>query len=239
MKSFLEIFLIVTISTACLEVIASDWLCHEEASQRQGDEILACGIGIGPDENSARIQALDNASLEFNKLCNVSDDCRGKKVAATPKRTQCSQDGKTFKCYRLVSFAVSAETRDSHPNSKSDRKRETASTANPSRKAHSGNGVPRSVSLNFDKCFEKKREGYSWSSTPSSYSGFRMECAIIQIRPEEVVGTVNRPSYPYSCKLVPTDGSPIEVVELEWSRGYRAPKLTWPEGTPKIGRAHV
>lgn len=89
--------------------LAADWLCTEEASQRQGNSIFACGIGTGADENAARLNAFDSAKAEFNKVCNNSDDCNGKQVAISPKRTQCQQyENGTNKCYRLLVFTIGA-----------------------------------------------------------------------------------------------------------------------------------
>ncbi len=84
---------------------ADDWLCTEEASQRDGNVIKACGVGLGFDENGARYQALENAKIEFDKVCNASSDCKGHEVVAEPTRTEC-REGELFKCYRLIQFKI-------------------------------------------------------------------------------------------------------------------------------------
>lgn len=84
----------------------TSWLCTEEASQRLENSIMSCGIGTGKDENQARLNAFDQAKNEFNKICDTSVDCRKHEISAEPRRTTCQQDGKGFKCYRLVAFYI-------------------------------------------------------------------------------------------------------------------------------------
>lgn len=90
--------------------VADEWLCTEESSQRRGNQILSCGIGIGLDESSARSSALANARTEFSSVCASSSDCRDHAVAVTPKRTTCEKIGKKgtggYKCYRLLSYEI-------------------------------------------------------------------------------------------------------------------------------------
>ena len=84
-----------------------NWFCKENASQRRGNSIYSCGVGLGKDENEARVRAFDNATAEFSKVCHASDDCNGHEISADPKRTTCAPDGRDkFKCYRLVVFAI-------------------------------------------------------------------------------------------------------------------------------------
>lgn len=105
MKTYIQILGLFFLSLAQAE---TTWLCKEESSRRQGDDtVLACGIGIASDENEARLQAFDNAKLEFDKLCKASDDCQGRPVSIEPKRTTCEQDSdQIFKCYRLLAFTI-------------------------------------------------------------------------------------------------------------------------------------
>jgi len=85
---------------------ATGWLCEEESSQRRGNTISACGIGVGRDENLARLMAFDNAKVEFSKVCGASDDCKGHRISVEPARTACDRDGKNYKCYRLIIFTI-------------------------------------------------------------------------------------------------------------------------------------
>lgn len=98
----LTVFLLL-ISTATQ---AADWLCQEEASQRQGALIQACGVGSGQDEDEARTRAFENAQAEFERLCEASDDCRGHRVRVAPARTSCEAHGETMQCYRLLIFQI-------------------------------------------------------------------------------------------------------------------------------------
>lgn len=79
-----------------------DWLCTEESSQRIGRQIYACGIGEAKSEARARDAAFAAAEREFHRICDASDDCRGRAVTADPRRTECHAG----KCYRLVVFTV-------------------------------------------------------------------------------------------------------------------------------------
>lgn len=101
MKTLLILLLLSTTAHA------TEWLCTEEASQREGANILACGIGTGSDENTARLNAFDSAKAEFTKVCSGSDDCNNKQVSILPKRTSCEQTTNgSYKCYRLVTFNI-------------------------------------------------------------------------------------------------------------------------------------
>lgn len=82
------------------------WLCDEEASQRSGPVIKACGIGKAPTESDARLNALESAKNEFDKLCQASDDCADHKVVLDPRRTVCKPTNNGFVCHRLVNFAI-------------------------------------------------------------------------------------------------------------------------------------
>lgn len=82
------------------------WLCLEESSQREGNTIRSCGIGSGKDENAARLDALDNAKEEFNRICDSSSDCKNHEVRAIPQRTTCERDSGQYRCYRLIVYAI-------------------------------------------------------------------------------------------------------------------------------------
>jgi hypothetical protein len=85
---------------------AADWLCGQEASQRRGSSILACGIGTGSDENEARSKAFDAAKTEFGKVCQSSDDCRGHEITVEPARTSCEMTDGKMTCHRLLTFTI-------------------------------------------------------------------------------------------------------------------------------------
>ena len=83
------------------------WVCTTESSQRIGNTVHACGVANGKDENEARALAFDNAKLEFFKICDSSADCRGHELKVDPARTTCEAIDSGFKCFRMVSFAIS------------------------------------------------------------------------------------------------------------------------------------
>lgn len=94
---------------------ASDWFCEDESSQRQGNVITVCGIGVDKNEAEARSIALDNAKAEFESLCNSSDDCKDHPVRIDPKRTSCKRErgrGGMLTCYRLVNYIVAGDKRE-------------------------------------------------------------------------------------------------------------------------------
>lgn len=88
---------------------SEDWLCKDEASQRIGNVIKACGIGMGTDEARARSESFEQARFEFSKICNASDDCHWHKVSVIPGRTTCEKADDVYTCYRLVNFMVSPD----------------------------------------------------------------------------------------------------------------------------------
>ncbi len=97
------------ILVACIfmhfSVNAEEWFCTEESGKRDGNTIMACGVGEWTDEGEARKRALNAAIEEFGSICEISHDCAGKKRSVEPKRTSCtrSPDVKGFyKCYRLI-----------------------------------------------------------------------------------------------------------------------------------------
>lgn len=90
-----------------MALASESWLCTTESSQVQGDKVLACGVGTGRDEESARNKALQSAKHEFSQLCQLSTNCSGKAVGIDPKRTTCDEKDGIYKCYRLIVFTVS------------------------------------------------------------------------------------------------------------------------------------
>lgn len=85
---------------------AVEWFCTEAASQRGGNVIKSCGIGIGTTENEARLQALENSKTEFNQLCTASADCKDRHIVLDPKRTECKPTKQGYTCHRLVEFTI-------------------------------------------------------------------------------------------------------------------------------------
>ncbi len=78
-----------------------DWLCTEEASQRRGNTINACGVATATTEAAARLQAFYNARAEFEAVC---EGCTAAYVE--PRRTQCEALDDGHRCYRLIAFEV-------------------------------------------------------------------------------------------------------------------------------------
>lgn len=110
MKTDTFIVAVVGVLIGVRGAVADSWLCTDEASQRKGNAILACGIGVGSDENVARLTAFDAAKAEFVKLCSASDDCKRRIITVQPHRTACEQNAeKGYKCYRLIEFDIGAE----------------------------------------------------------------------------------------------------------------------------------
>jgi hypothetical protein len=93
---------------------SADWICREAASVRQGDTILACGIGLGKSEADARIDALKQAKREFEEICRASSDCRGHELTLDPLRNDCESDPKSgYKCYRGIRVALGSAVNES------------------------------------------------------------------------------------------------------------------------------
>ena len=93
-----------------LAVAKDNWFCTEESSAIVDGAIQACGIGTGKDEAEARTKALDNAQIEFNKLCKASADCKDHEVVVDPNhRTTCEPSKEGYKCYRMLAFKVTAQ----------------------------------------------------------------------------------------------------------------------------------
>lgn len=93
---------LILICLVVQNVCFADFMCKEEASERRGNRILACGIGKNKDESVARALALKNAKAEFNSICSASSDCIGKPITITPMRTACEKDT----CYRMIGFEI-------------------------------------------------------------------------------------------------------------------------------------
>lgn len=68
---------------------------------------LICGVGVDQDLAAARSKALENGISEFEKLCAISQDCRGRESSATPRRTECTLKNGLHHCFRAFEFKVS------------------------------------------------------------------------------------------------------------------------------------
>ena len=101
-----KLIVILTLIVSSESIAADSWLCTEASSQRHGDSILACGIGNGKDENTARLTGFDNSKIEFDRICKSSDDCRNHNITVQPERTSCEKENGTYKCYRLIVFTI-------------------------------------------------------------------------------------------------------------------------------------
>lgn len=98
----------------CLTLILAtkahaNWFCEEGSSQKLGSTIETCGVGTGLDENQARVNAFENAKLEYSLVCNESSDCKDHKVTVTPKRTSCEKSLHGFTCWRMLAYEISDE----------------------------------------------------------------------------------------------------------------------------------
>lgn len=83
------------------------WICEKAASIKEGESIMACGVGIGADESLARQKALLNAKLEFKAICEDSYDCRSRETIVTPLRNSCTQlSNSTYRCYRGLQYQI-------------------------------------------------------------------------------------------------------------------------------------
>lgn len=146
-----------------------NWFCKEESSKRVDDTILSCGIGIGNDENEARLNAFENAKKEFAHVCSSSNDCNQANVYVEPKRTSCEIVGGQTKCYRLVAFTQQdmsqklghmtssiGNSKKYSPIKKNMSKKELVSTL----------GMPYTVSKDFSNRLQAFYKGdvciYSW-----------------------------------------------------------------------------
>lgn len=85
---------------------ADTWLCSEQVSERRGKDIYACGVAVENTEAMARGSAFEDASKEFDRICQGSDDCVDHEIAIEPKRSTCEQIGAQYECRRLIVFHI-------------------------------------------------------------------------------------------------------------------------------------
>ena len=101
---------------------SSEWFCDTQSSERIGNEIKTCGIGIRENKAEAIQMAFIYSQKEFRMLCEASSDCREHKIIVTPMRTECKKElshawdrvakkntkeiHESFKCTRMISFTI-------------------------------------------------------------------------------------------------------------------------------------
>jgi len=87
---------------------AGGWYCKSVASEwvEAGKILRSCGIGKGDDENTARLDAYNNARKEFDVICNKDTTCANKVVNIDPQRSECSEDEDGFTCHRLFNYHI-------------------------------------------------------------------------------------------------------------------------------------
>ncbi|MBT3586569.1 MAG: hypothetical protein HN509_16795 [Halobacteriovoraceae bacterium] len=104
--SFLAWSLLITLVTQP-SLAEDNWLCKKTASEREGNAINACGVGVAKSEGKARKKAFERAKQEFKDICSISDDCKGKKTIVSPLRNSCKKLKKSgYKCYRGLKFEI-------------------------------------------------------------------------------------------------------------------------------------
>jgi len=81
----------------------SGWFCDSESAKRDDDVFWACGMAEGISEGVVRADALKAAIQEFNMVCELSTDCRGRGRRVTPARTTCTEaKNGVVKCVRMI-----------------------------------------------------------------------------------------------------------------------------------------
>jgi hypothetical protein len=84
-----------------------EWLCREASSVRQGDILIACGVGVGAYEAHARQEALRHAYYEMKQICRMSSSCNSETLDVRPLRTDCKRwKEKGYKCYRGIQASI-------------------------------------------------------------------------------------------------------------------------------------
>lgn len=104
----------IILFTSFLVHAEDQWLCVDSGSMKQGNTYAICGVGTASVEGEARKAALNNAINEFYTICNLSSDCKGRKVDVDPKRSTCIEPGQyklhptwqSYTCHRLFLFTI-------------------------------------------------------------------------------------------------------------------------------------
>jgi hypothetical protein len=126
-----RILLLLTLLTlhAVLKIAhAEGWYCEKVASEwmEKGKILRACGIGNGPDENAARLDAFNNARKEFDVICNKDTTCSNKVINIDPQRSDCQPTGNgVVTCHRLFHYYITEVERKPSTEGDSTTKVET------------------------------------------------------------------------------------------------------------------
>lgn len=113
MKTIIFLLLLTSNAFAAEE----NWFCTSDMSKFQGSTFYSCGMGEAYKESDAREDALRSATHQFRSLCEISSDCKERRIAVRPTRTSCEK-GKSdpndlmhsyltpWKCYTLLLFTI-------------------------------------------------------------------------------------------------------------------------------------
>lgn len=98
--------IVLLLSLSAHAKVRDKWFCVEDAGQVSYDEgsMELCGMGYGSTEGEARAKALDQATSDYKKLCELSDECQSRSMFVIPKRTSCEESQGSWTCYRMLSF---------------------------------------------------------------------------------------------------------------------------------------
>lgn len=111
----MRIILFQMITLISMNGFADDqWFCTDDQAMRSGNTMMICGIGTSGVEGEARKRALNYAINEFETICNLSSDCKGRKVIVEPKRSSCSahkpinpySTTDIITCHRMFTFTL-------------------------------------------------------------------------------------------------------------------------------------
>lgn len=93
---------------------AQGWYCDQVASAwvQEGKILSSCGYGTGPDENTAKTVAFENAKIEFKKVCSKETSCSNRVVNIDPQRSDCKKTEDGVECRRLFYFHITSEYRE-------------------------------------------------------------------------------------------------------------------------------
>ena len=109
----MKILIIFLSFFAFTQVFALEWYCNEVASEwmEKGVTLQACGIGSGVDENTARLDAFNNAQKEFENICNKDTNCANNVINIDPQRTTCDKKNGQIVCHRLIYYHITDKKR--------------------------------------------------------------------------------------------------------------------------------
>lgn len=107
------LFLILLFFMACRSNAEEQWFCVDDQSKKNGNTMEVCGVGTASTEGEARHQALQNSIKDFQTICNLSQDCKGRKINIEPKRSTCLKNPSqfhtpfaNFTCHRMLLFTI-------------------------------------------------------------------------------------------------------------------------------------